>query len=80
MSETPGDTPAHCTRALGEAVIRLWSDLHRDMQHRLFEAAVAAEGEAIRTQLAELLHDKHRRTSAPHPDRREPIEPDSLGG
>jgi hypothetical protein len=40
------------TRALGEAVIRIWSDLPQDVQDRLFKEAVASRGESIRSQLA----------------------------
>jgi hypothetical protein len=68
------------TRALGEAVIRLWSNLPQDVQDRLFKEAVASQGESIRSQLAVFLHDKHERTSVPLDDPREMKEPDSLGG
>ena len=68
------------TRALGEAVIRIWSDLPQDVQDRLFKEAVASRGETIRPQLAVFLHDKHQRTSDPLGDPREMKEPDSLGG
>ena len=30
------------TRALGEAVIRIWSDLPQDVKNRLFKEAVAS--------------------------------------
>ena len=68
------------TRALGEAVIRLWSNLSQDVQDQLFKEAVASQGETIRSQLAVFLHDKHDRTSDPLGDPREMKEPDSLGG
>ena len=68
------------TRALGEAVIRIWSDLPQDVQDRLFKEAVASRGESIRSQLAVLLHDNHERTSVPLGHPREMKEPDSLGG
>jgi hypothetical protein len=68
------------TRALGEAVIRIWSDLPQDVQDRLFKEAVASQGESIRSQLAVFLRDKHERTSDPLGDPREMKEPDSLGG
>jgi len=53
--------------ALGEAVITAWGSLPRDVQERLFEAAVIAghqseRDEALREQLAAFLHEKHRRT------------------
>jgi hypothetical protein len=68
------------TRALGEAVIRIWSDLPQDVQDRLFKEAVASRGESIRSQLAVFLHDNHERTFDPLGDPREMKEPDSLGG
>ena len=43
------------TRALGEAVIRIWSDLPQGVQDRLFKEAVASRGESIRSQLAVFL-------------------------
>jgi hypothetical protein len=68
------------TRALGEAVIRSWSNLPQDVQNHLFKEAVASEGECIRSQLAVFLHDKHARTADPLGNPREMKEPDSLGG
>ena len=66
-------------RALGQAVARCWSNLSQGDQHDLFEAAVAAEGEAIRQSLAIFLHEKHERTiHSQHA--RATTEPDSLGG
>jgi hypothetical protein len=59
------------TRALGEAVIRIWSDLPQDVQDRLFKEAVATQGESIRSQLAVFLHDQHERTLDPLGDPRE---------
>ena len=35
------------TRALGEAVVRLWSNLAQDVQERVFQEAVACQGESI---------------------------------
>ena len=67
------------TRALGEAVIRIWSDLPQDVQDRLFKEAVASRGESIRSQLAVFLHDNHERTSDPLGHPREMKESDSLG-
>jgi hypothetical protein len=65
------------SRALGQAVARCWSSLPQDIQHDLFEAAIACEGETIRQQLAVYLHGKHERTV----DAGRAIpEPDSLGG
>jgi hypothetical protein len=50
------------------------------VQNHLFEEAVTARGEAIRTQLALFLHEKHPRTADPLGKPREMTEPDSLGG
>jgi hypothetical protein len=68
------------TRALGEAVIRIWSNLPQEVQDHLFKEAVASQGDSIRSQLAVFLHGKHSRTSDPLGDPRELKEPDSLGG
>jgi hypothetical protein len=68
------------TLALGEAVIRLWSNWPQELQDHLFKEAVASQGESIRSQLAVFLHDEHSRTSDPLDDPREMKEPDSLGG
>jgi hypothetical protein len=68
------------TRALGEAVIRIWSNLLQEVQDHLFKEAVASRGESIRSQLAVFLHYKHSRTSDPLGNPREMKEPDSLGG
>jgi hypothetical protein len=71
------ETKEQLSRALGEAVIRVWSNLPQDVQHRLFEEAVTSHGESIRQRFAVFLHDKHSRTSD---SKREIPEPDSLGG
>ena len=68
------------TRALGEAVIRIWSNLPQDVQNHLFQEAVTSQGESIRSQLAVFLHDKHSRTADPLGDPRQATEPDSHGG
>src|SRR5262249_54574514 len=59
----PGVTANQFTRVLGEAVIRLWSNLPQAVQNRLFQEAVTSHGESIRLPLAVFLHDKHPRTS-----------------
>ena len=74
------DNQLQLSRALGEAVLAIWGRLPHDIQHRVFEQAVLAQGESIRQQLAVLLHDKHPRTSDPLGRPREMMEPDSLGG
>ena len=68
------------TRALGEAVVRIWSNLPQDVQNHLFQEAVMSHGESIRSQLAVFLHDKHSRTADPLGKPRDVPEPDSLGG
>ena len=68
------------TRALGEAVVRIWSNLPQDVQNHLFHEAVRSQGDSIRSQLAVFLHDKHSRTADPLGKPREMPEPDSLGG
>jgi len=45
------DTADQVTRALSEAVVRIWSDLPQEVQHHLFEEAIASKGETIRPQL-----------------------------
>jgi hypothetical protein len=54
-------------RALGSAVISTWGGLPAEIQHLLFEAAVAAghlgeQDESLRERLAVFLHDRHPRT------------------
>jgi hypothetical protein len=49
---------------VGQAALRLWSDLPRDIQERLFEEAVAA-ADALRHEVALYLHDHHPRTAHP---------------
>ena len=80
MDPISGETADQLTRALGKAVVRLWSNLPQDVQNHLFQEAVASQGESIRPQLAVFLHDKHPRTSDPLGKPREMTEPDSLGG
>jgi hypothetical protein len=66
------------SRALGEAVVRIWSHLPHDVQHHLFEEA-SFQGEGMRPQLALFLHEKHSRTSAAI-KARAMLESDSLRG
>ena len=76
---TSNVTTDQLTRALGEAVIRIWSNLPQEVQDHLFREAVASQGETIRSQLAVFLHDRHQQTLDPLGDPRETTEPDSLG-
>jgi hypothetical protein len=78
MKSIPTRTEEQLTRALGEAVVQVWSHLPPDVQHDLFEEAITARDESIRQQLAVFLHAHHARTSVVA--RRDMIEPDSLGG
>jgi hypothetical protein len=73
------DAMERLSRALGQAVAQCWSTLPQEIQHKLFEAAVRSQGEAIRQELAVYLHGKHDRTSDAGQSRVVP-EPDSLGG
>ena len=65
MDPIPSVTVDQLTRALGEAVIRIWSNLPQDVQNHLFQEAVTSQGKSIRPQLAVFLHDKHARTLDP---------------
>jgi hypothetical protein len=80
MDSISGVVVDQLTHALGEAVIRTWSNLPQEVQNHLFQEAVTSQGESIRPQLAVFLHDKHSRTSDPLGKPREMTEPDSLGG
>jgi hypothetical protein len=66
------------SRALGDAVVRMWAGLPHDLQSRLFDEVVA-ENEEMKGHLAVLLHEKHPRTKAGI-QARAIVEPDSLGG
>jgi hypothetical protein len=75
----PAEIREQNIRVLGEGVARVWSKLPQELQHDLFEEAVASHGEAVRQQLAVFLHHEHPRTSDSIKIRAMP-EPDSLGG
>ena len=49
---------------VGRAALKLWADLPRDLQERLFEDAVGGD-EPLRRHLAAYLHDHHPRTAHP---------------
>jgi hypothetical protein len=74
--ETP---PEHLSRALGEAVVKIWGHLPNALQSRLFQEAVASQDTQMRPQLAVFLHGNHPRTAAAR-KARAILEPDSLGG
>jgi hypothetical protein len=48
---------------LGRAALRVWADLPRDAQERLF--AVAVDDRVMANDLAEFLHDHHPKTAHP---------------
>ena len=48
---------------LGLAALKVWSDLPREAQERLFAASV--DDGIIASSLAEFLHDRHPKTSHP---------------
>jgi hypothetical protein len=73
------DASEQLSRALGDAVIRMWGDLPPQLQNRLFKEAISAHDRRLRPRLAVLLHDKHPRTSSAR-KARAILEPDSLGG
>jgi hypothetical protein len=50
-------------RLLGHAALKVWSDLPRDAQERLFAAAV--DDGVIANSLAVFLHDRHPKTTHP---------------
>jgi hypothetical protein len=49
---------------VGQAALRYWPDLPREVQERLFEDAVQGD-KALRHRLAVYLHDQHPRTAHP---------------
>lgn len=49
---------------LGHAALRLWPELPREVQERLFETAVPLDS-AIRNLLAVFLHERHPKTAHP---------------
>jgi hypothetical protein len=48
---------------LGHAALKVWAELPRDAQERLFAAAV--DDGVITNELAEFLHDRNPRTAHP---------------
>jgi hypothetical protein len=51
-------------KALGGGMMQSWANLSQDVQHVLFEAAVATSGQddKFREELAVFLHEHHPRT------------------
>jgi hypothetical protein len=58
------DNNPRLTQIVGQAALRYWPDLPRDIQERLFEVAVSGD-ETLRHQLAVYLHQHHPRTAHP---------------
>jgi len=79
MQRFAHEASEHFSRALGEAVVRMWGHLPHDLQNRLFEEALTSQEIGMRPRLAIFLHEKHPRTSAAR-KARAMLEPDSLGG
>ena len=79
MNQSPDTSAEVLSRALGEAVVRIWGRLPHDIQQKIFEEAVGGRGADLRPQLAVYLHDKHPRTTTAM-GARAMVEPDSLGG
>jgi hypothetical protein len=52
MDELPTEIREQVYRALGETVVKIWGRMPQDVQHDLFEGAVASQGESKRQQLA----------------------------
>jgi hypothetical protein len=77
--QTSLETSEQLSRALGEAVVKMWGHLPHALQSRLFQEAVTEREVDIRPRLAVFLHDKHPRTTAAR-KARAILEPDSLGG
>jgi hypothetical protein len=58
------ERPTEFEQLLGHAALRLWSELPREVQEKLFETAVPLDP-VIRNRLAIFLHDRHLRTAHP---------------
>jgi hypothetical protein len=77
--KTSHETSEQLSRALGEAVVRMWGHLPNTLQSRLFQEALTTRDVELRPKLAVFLHEKHPRTAAAR-KARAILEPDSLGG
>jgi hypothetical protein len=61
------DSETRFALALGRAVNHVWAELPQDVQKQIFEHAVVIghqgeRDESLREQLAQFLHDHHKRT------------------
>jgi hypothetical protein len=54
----------HFMQTIGHAALKIWPDLPRALQERLFEDAVGNDV-ALRRRLALYLHERHPRTAHP---------------
>lgn len=68
-NQVVNDTAARYFLVLGAAAADLWTDLPPELQHVLFERAIALghqreSDESLREQLAKFLHDHNMRTVA----------------
>jgi hypothetical protein len=73
------ETSEQLSRALGDAVVRIWGLLPPGVQSQLFEETATSQDQKFRPFLAIYLHEKHPRTCAAI-QARAMLEPDSLGG
>lgn len=67
MPELPPHADTHFVSVLGQAVTHVWAELPQDVQRQIFEHAVISghqgeRDESLREQLAQFLHDHHKRT------------------
>jgi hypothetical protein len=67
MPELPPDADTRFVSVLGQAVTHVWAELPQDVQRQIFEHAVITGhkgecDESLREQLAQFLHDRHKRT------------------
>jgi hypothetical protein len=63
MSAMPLNDEDGFAKLLGHAAVKVWPDLPRDAQERLFAAAV--DDGIIANSLAVFLHDRHPKTAHP---------------
>jgi len=67
MPELPPDANTRFVAVLGQAVTHVWGELPQEVQRQIFEHAVVTghqgeRDESLREQLAQFLHDHHKRT------------------
>jgi hypothetical protein len=74
-AQEPPNRQVQFAPLLGGAVIHLWDALPQDIQRQLFEHAVVIghrgeRDEGLREQLAQFLHDRHKRSQQGDESRR----------